>query len=196
MKLYCATGNPGKLREFRQAAGGRLDIDLLPGFAELKPCEETGASFEENAIQKALYYGAYAPGPLFAEDSGIEVDALGGAPGIYSARFSGPEATDAGNNQLLLERLRGVGNRKARYVCAIAVHTPGDGVRTFRGEVAGVILEEPRGAGGFGYDPLFYYPPYNCTFAQVTPEEKFRVSHRGEAFRRLLEWARSYETGA
>jgi len=189
IRLYCATGNPGKLREFRQAAQGRegIEIELLPGFERLPPCEETGSSFEENAILKARHYGACASGLLFADDSGLEVDALGGAPGIYSARFAGPNATDEENNRLLLERLHGITNRNARFVCAIAL-VEGEQVRGgFHGVVAGRIAKEPRGTAGFGYDPLFYYPPFGCTFGEATPEQKFSVSHRGQALRALMD---------
>ena len=124
MKLWCATGNPGKLREFRLAAAGRaVEFDILPDFRALPPCREDGASFEENAILKARHYGPHVPGGglLFADDSGLEVDALGGAPGVHSARFAGPDATDPANNRLLLEKLRGVENRTARFVCVIAL---------------------------------------------------------------------------
>ena len=111
--LYCATGNAGKLREFRMAADStRIEIELLTGFKQLPPVVEDGATFEENAIRKALHYAPHAAGLLFADDSGLEVEALGGAPGVYSARFSGPNATDDSNNRLLLEKLRGVANRK------------------------------------------------------------------------------------
>ncbi len=121
-RLYCATGNAGKLREFRLAADtARVEIELLPAYKSLPEAVEDGATFEENAIKKALHYAPHATGLLFADDSGLEVDALGGAPGVYSARFSGPHATDDSNNRLLLERLAGHANRKARFVCAIAL---------------------------------------------------------------------------
>lgn len=188
MKLYCATGNAGKLREFRLAAAGSVELEPLPGFSAITPCEETGHTFEENAVEKAVYYGRYADGLLFAEDSGLEVDALHGAPGIYSARYSGPAATDAGNNALLLENLRGAAVRGARYKCVIALCDSGRLIRTFRGEVEGRILEQPQGTGGFGYDPLFYHTPSGCTFAQMGADRKFEVSHRGEAFREMLAW--------
>lgn len=188
MKLYCATGNAGKLREFRLAAAGNVELEPLPGFSAMPPCEETGHTFEENAAGKAVYYGRYTDGLLFAEDSGLEVDALHGAPGIYSARYSGPAATDAGNNALLLENLRGAAVRSARYKCVIALCDSGRLLRTFRGEVEGRILEQPQGTGGFGYDPLFYHPPSGCTFAQVSADRKFEVSHRGKAFREMLAW--------
>jgi XTP/dITP diphosphohydrolase len=188
LKVWCATGNPGKLREFR-LAGEVLGIDIEPlaGIKSLVAPEETGATFEENARLKAEYYSRFAPGPLFADDSGLEVDALGGAPGVYSARYAGPSATDEANNRLLLERLDGNSNRAARFVCAIALAKGGQAVRTFRGVVEGEILTAPRGPGGFGYDPLFYYPPFGCSFGEVEGEKKFAVSHRGNALRALLE---------
>jgi len=196
LKLYCATGNPGKLREFRMAAAQEgiapgslapLEIELLPAFQELPPCIEDGATFEENAVRKALHYGGFAPGLLFADDSGLEADALGGAPGVYSARFAGPGATDAENNRLLLERMRGVGRRAARFVCAIALVENRRVLGVCRGSVEGVILDSPRGAGGFGYDPLFYYAPFCRTFGEISAEEKIGVSHRGQALRAMLE---------
>ena len=120
MTVYCATGNPGKLREFRLAAEvAGIEVETVPGLADLEACEETGETFEANAVLKARYYGAHAPGLLFADDSGLEVDALGGAPGVYSARFAGPDATDERNNRLLLEKMRGVADRTARFVCVL-----------------------------------------------------------------------------
>ena len=188
MRLYCATGNSGKLREFRLAAGlAPVEIELVPGFREIPPCIENGATFEENAIIKARHYGVHVNGLLFADDSGLEVDALGGAPGVYSARFSGPQATDESNNRLLLEKLRGVDDRTARFVCAIAL-VQGDQLRgIYRGTVEGRIIDEARGPNGFGYDPLFYYPPFGCTFGQAGDDEKFTVSHRGQALRQMLQ---------
>ena len=190
IRLACATGNPAKLREFRLAAQVRtlnhVAIELLPDFARIPPCVEDGATFEENAIRKARHYGPYAPGPLFADDSGLEVDALAGAPGVFSARYAGAQATDAANNRLLLEKLAGVTEPTARFVCAIALIEAGAVRGVFRGVVEGIIAREPRGAGGFGYDPLFYYPPFGCTFGEATAEQKFSVSHRGQALRALL----------
>lgn len=189
MKIYCATGNPGKLREFR-LAGEVLGIDIEP-LAELKSIpapEENGATFEENARLKASYYSRFAPGPLFADDSGLEVDALGGEPGVYSARYAGVDATDQANNRLLLERLGDQPNRTARFVCVIALAEGGEVRQTFRGEVEGEILREAHGPGGFGYDPLFFYPPFGCSFGEVDGPEKFAVSHRGKALRALLKY--------
>ncbi len=187
MTVYCATGNAGKLREFRQAAQAfAVDVEELPGFSQLAPCEETGRTFEDNAILKATYYGRHAPGLLFADDSGLEVDALDGAPGVFSARYAGPGATDALNNALVLGNMRGRENRRARFVCVIALSNRGELIRTFRGTVEGELLHEPHGAEGFGYDPLFYYPPYGRSFGDVSMGEKMTVSHRGKALRALF----------
>jgi len=189
VKLYCATGNPGKLREFAMEAAARgIELELLPRYRELPVCDENGRTFQENAVIKAMHYGPHAPGPLFADDSGLEVDALGGAPGVYSARFAGPDATDEANNRLLLEKLRGAGNRAARFVCVIALVAGERLLATFRGAVEGRIIDEPRGPHGFGYDPLFYFPPFGCTFGEATAEMKAGVSHRGQAMREMLEF--------
>jgi XTP/dITP diphosphohydrolase len=199
IRLQCATGNAGKLREFRLAAGlAPVEIELLPGYREIPPCVEDGRTFEENAAIKALHYGAHASGLLFADDSGLEVDALGGAPGVFSARFSlrhppvagPPLPIDQANNRLLIEKMRGVENRTARFVCAIALAEGGrhgGKVRgVWRGAVEGIILDEPRGAGGFGYDPLFFCPDLGCTFGEAGEDRKFTVSHRGQALRAML----------
>jgi XTP/dITP diphosphohydrolase len=186
--IYCATGNAGKLREFQLAAGtAGIEIALVPGFREIPPCVEDGATFAENAAKKALHYAAHAPGLVFADDSGLVVDALDGAPGVYSARFAGPEAADEANNRLLLEKLRGETNRAARFICVIALAGGGLVRGLYTASVEGVIIGEPRGAGGFGYDPLFFYPPYGCTFGEASEQQKLRVSHRGQAFRQMLE---------
>ncbi len=191
IRLYCATGNPGKLREFQIAAGlAPVSIELAPGFRDLPPAVEDGATFEENAIRKALHYSRYVSGLLFADDSGLEVDALGGAPGVYSARFAGPESTDEVNNRLLLEKLRGLAGGEfpfaARFVCRIAL-VEGDRVQgVYSGSVEGSILEAPRGRAGFGYDPLFFHPPFGCTFGEADAARKFDVSHRGQALRAML----------
>jgi XTP/dITP diphosphohydrolase len=187
--LYCATSNQGKLREFRSAARDPWRIEPLPRLSLVSAPEETGTTFEENAIQKARYYARFGEQvPVFAEDSGLQVDALGGAPGVYSARFSGPDADDLSNNQLLLERLRDATDRRARYVAVIALILPGEEPRTFRGVVEGEIGDEPRGSGGFGYDPLFFYPAFGATFAEVAPEKKLTVSHRGRAVEKMMDF--------
>jgi XTP/dITP diphosphohydrolase len=188
LRLYCATTNPGKLREFRLALADSLGVEALPGLASVTPCEETGATFEENAIQKALYYSKHCDGLLFVDDSGLEVDALGGEPGVYSARYAGPGATDEANNRLLLDRMRGIRERSARFVCLVALAKSGELVRTFRGGVEGQLVEEERGVNGFGYDPLFYYPPFGCTFGEAPLERKMEVSHRSQALHSMRDY--------
>ncbi len=125
---------------------------------------------------------------MFVDDSGLEVRALGGAPGVYSARYAGAEATDEANNRLLLDRMRGIADRSAQFVCVVALAHSGRLVRTFRGEVAGQLIEEPRGASGFGYDPLFYYPPFGCTFGEAPLAEKMKVSHRARALHSMQDY--------
>lgn len=188
MKLYCATTNAGKLREFQVALRDSVPLESLPGLESIAPPEETGLTFEENAAQKALYYSKFCDGYLFADDSGLEVDALQGAPGVYSARFAGPNATDAANNELLLDRMGGVTQRAARFVCVIALAESGRLVHAFRGEVEGELLEAPRGTGGFGYDPLFFFPPFGCTFGEAPLDRKMEVSHRSQALRQMREY--------
>jgi len=185
--VYCATSNPGKLREFQLAAPD-FDVRQLP--RPVPPPEETGSTFEENAIGKAEYYGGFVDGYLFADDSGLEVDALGGAPGVHSARYAGPEATDADNNALLLQRMAGHTDRTARFVCVIALIKGGKLIHIFRGEVEGHILDAPHGSGGFRYDPLFYYPPFGCTFGEAFIGDKMLVSHRAQALEAMFTYLR------
>ena len=193
MIVYCATSNPGKLREFQLAAP---DFDLRQLPHPVPPPEENGATFEENAIGKAEYYGGFTDGYLFADDSGLEVDALGGAPGVHSARYAGPDATDAANNALLLENIREHADRTARFVCVIALVKDGKLVRTFRGAVEGRILDSARGSGGFGYDPLFYYEPFGCTFGEALIADKMRVSHRAQALEAMFTFLRGIFSSA
>jgi len=188
MIVYCATSNPGKLREFQLAAPD-FDVRALP--AKVPPPEETGATFDENAAAKAEYYGKFIDGWLFADDSGLEVDALGGAPGVHSARYAGLDATDVENNALLLDGLKGVANRSARFVCVIALVKDATLVKTFRGTIEGRILDGPRGDGGFGYDPLFYYEPFGCTFGEATIDRKMKVSHRAQALEAMFTFLRN-----
>jgi XTP/dITP diphosphohydrolase len=193
--LRCATSNPGKLREFRLAAEhfGHPDvhIEALDRLKEIPPCAEDGATFEENAVKKAVYYSRYSDDPVFADDSGLEVDCLAGAPGVYSARFAGEGADDAANNRLLLERLANAADRTARFVCVIALAQRGRLIGAFRGAVEGRIIDETRGANGFGYDPLFFYPPFNCTFGEIGAADKMDVSHRGQALKAMLSFVSS-----
>lgn len=200
LTLFLASANSGKLREFRTAAAARgIALEPVPAIESLPPCIEDGVTFEANARRKALHYSAYVDGPVFADDSGICVDALGGAPGITSARWAGPDADDKANNQKLLAELRlleadkgtarpAPTSRAAHYVCVIVLAESGQIRTVVEGRVDGLIVDTPRGAGGFGYDPYFFYPPLGKTFAELTPEEKFAVSHRGETFRKLLDW--------
>ena len=192
MRLYSATTNPGKLREFRLAVerfgGGAIELLPLEGMAAIPACEETGATFEENAADKARYYSLHSPGLLFVDDSGLEVRALGGEPGVRSARYAGEGAGDKANNRLLVARLAEKEDRAARFVCVVALAEGGRLVGTFRGEVEGRIVVEERGSNGFGYDPLFFYPPFDCTFGEASPERKLEVSHRARAFERMVRW--------
>jgi XTP/dITP diphosphohydrolase len=188
MIVYCATSNRGKLREFQLAAPD-FDARALP--SPPPPPEEHGDTFEANAIEKARAYGAHIDGYLFADDSGLEVDALGGAPGVHSARYAGPNATDQDNNALLLERLRGIENRAARFVCVIALVRGGALIKTFRGTVEGRILDTPRGSGGFGYDPLFYCEAFGCSFGEAAIDQKMLVSHRAQALEAMFTYLRN-----
>jgi len=188
--LYACSSNPGKIAEFTLAAqeSGRKDLVItrLPELQTIPTPEENGASFEENATIKALYYARFTPELVFADDSGLEVDALQGAPGIHSARYAGPGASDNANNDLLLQNLQDKTDRTARFVCVIALAKGDRALGTYRGQVVGQILSAPRGAGGFGYDPLFFYPPLQRSFGELTGSEKWSVSHRGKACRKLL----------
>ncbi|MBS1829249.1 MAG: RdgB/HAM1 family non-canonical purine NTP pyrophosphatase [Acidobacteria bacterium] len=198
LTLYCATTNAGKLREFLHAAEELAPdffrIEPLPGLKQIPAPDETGDTFEANAVLKAVYYSQYTPELMFAEDSGLEVDALNGAPGVHSARFSGPDATDEKNNRLMLDRMRGVAQRTARYVCTIALVQKGQVLGTFRGTVEGEMIDEERGSNGFGYDPMFYCPAFHCTFGEATTEQKLEVSHRGEATRKMLRFLKDRAT--
>jgi len=200
VKWYLASSNPGKLTEFHALAAGealplshtlnaRMEIALLPEFDSLPSFEEDSPTFAENAAGKALHYSRLADGKVLADDSGLVVPALGGAPGVRSARYAGPRATNAERIAKLLGELRGKegAERAAYFVCAIALAERGRALAIVTARVDGEILESPRGTAGFGYDPVFYFPPLNKTFAQLLPEEKNRSSHRGQAFRKLLD---------
>jgi XTP/dITP diphosphohydrolase len=193
MKLIrCATTNPGKLREFRIAAdhfGHRhVRIESIEHMASLPECIEDGESFEVNAIKKAIHYSVHAHRPVFSDDSGLVVAALDGAPGVLSARFAGPKATGEDNNRLLLEKLEGVEQRIAWFQCVIALAHEGRLLGVFEGSVEGRITRELRGVNGFGYDPLFFHPPFECTFGEVDPSRKLAVSHRGQALKKMLDY--------
>jgi XTP/dITP diphosphohydrolase len=192
-QLLFASGNKGKLREYRGlalATGRALQLELLPGFAEITEFEEKALTFAENAAGKALYYGRHAKGLLFADDSGLVVPALDGAPGVLSARFAGLGASSEEKIAKLLGEMRGKRGpeRSAYFVCVIALVKDGQPVAVVSEKVDGEILDAPRGAGGFGYDPVFYFPALGKSFAELDEEQKNTHSHRGKAFRRLLEF--------
>lgn len=194
MQILLATTNTGKLRELKRILGDAgLDIVGLNQLQSLEEPEaveiETGSTFAENALLKARYYFARTGLTTIADDSGIEVDALAGAPGIYSARYAGPDATDRDRVEKLLGEMKRIeaARRGARFVCAAAIRWNA-GERVFSDEARGRLLDHPRGEGGFGYDPIFYYEPLGKTFAELTEEEKAIVGHRGRAFRQLTHW--------
>jgi XTP/dITP diphosphohydrolase len=187
--LLLASQNPGKLAEMRVLVDGLPFRVLGPADLGIREApEETGATFLENAALKARHYSLRSGGLLtVADDSGLSVDALGGSPGLYSSRFGGEGASDADRNRLLLERLSGVPPeaRGARFTSAVAVARGGQIVFEAEETVLGLIADAPRGVNGFGYDPLFFYPPFGRTFGETPREEKDRVSHRGKSFARL-----------
>lgn len=194
--LYIATTNRGKLRDFTLAAANHDILILpLPGLDAIEAPPEDALTFEDNARNKAIYYSQFLPDErVLADDSGLEVDVLHGAPGVRSARYAAdagfdPTATvDANNNLFLLHQLAGVpdNDRQARYRCALAVAQDAATVQIAQGTVEGLILSEPRGKGGFGYDPLFYLPARACTMAEMDDQTRWTLSHRGQAFRALL----------
>jgi XTP/dITP diphosphohydrolase len=199
LTLYVATTNPGKLREFATAAAAHgITVETIPGLAEIAAPAEDELTFEGNARLKALYYSERAPGlTVMADDSGLEVDALEGAPGVRSARYAEDEnfqktpgsSVDERNNACLLHALDCTPDavRTARYRCALAVARDGQVTNVAEGTVEGRILTTPRGTGGFGYDPLFLIPELDQTMAEISPKVKHELSHRGRAFRALLE---------
>ena len=188
--VLVSTRNAHKLVEIRQILGPSfelLDLSSIPALGEV---EETGTTFEENAALKALAASAHFGGWVLADDSGLEVDALGGAPGVYSARFSGEGATDVTNRALLLEKLATVpaDQRSARFRCVIALARGGEVLAHFSGAVEGAIIQSEKGEGGFGYDPLFVPEGFGETFAELGAETKNRLSHRGRALAGLKSW--------
>ncbi len=198
-RILIATSNPGKLRDFAGAAAPHgIEIAGIPDFASLPPVVEDGQTFEDNARKKAEEYSQYAAGEIvLADDSGLEVDALHGAPGVHSARYAADQphladenTDDEANNARVLRELRKVPREKrtGRFVCVLAAARDRKTLATFRGTAEGVILDAPRGTNGFGYDPLFYFPKIQKTFAELSAEEKAQYSHRGVAFRQFLDW--------
>jgi XTP/dITP diphosphohydrolase len=197
LKLFFASSNAGKLAEFRALIRGysphesspisSIELDLLPGFASLPAFPEDDPTFAENALGKALYYSQLTNEPVFADDSGLVVPVLGGAPGVHSARYAGPNATSEERNSKLLSELSNetASDRAAYFCCVIALVLKSRPIAIVSSRADGQILESPRGTGGFGYDPIFYFPALGKTFAELTRQEKNQYSHRGKAFRRL-----------
>ncbi len=198
-RILIATSNPGKLRDFAGAAARHgVEVAEIPGFSSLPAVVEDGLTFKVNARKKAEQYSKSVSGEIvIADDSGLEIDILQGAPGVHSARYAADEphkaeanTDDELNNARVLRELRGIppAKRTGRFVCVLAAARDGETLATFRGEAEGIILDAPCGSNGFGYDPLFYFPQIGKTFAELSAEEKAQYSHRGAAFRRLLEW--------
>lgn len=190
IRVVLASSNPGKLREYRQmAAGSPFQLELLPNFSELPPFDESAPTFAENAAGKALHYSRYTPEIVLADDSGLVVPALGGAPGVHSARYAGPSATDEDRYLKLLREMTGKqgGERSARFVCIVALARRGRALAVVSDRAEGLLANEPHGSSGFGYDPIFFFPKLGRTFAEVSPSEKNAYSHRGRAFRKALE---------
>ncbi len=197
VRLFLASSNPGKLAEYRALAPSgvpavpsapTIAFELLPEFESLPAFEENAPTFAENAAGKALHYSRFCEGLVFADDSGLVVPSLGGAPGVLSARYAGPGASSAERNAKLLHELSGKSGRQraAYFVCAIGLAERGRAKAIVTGRVDGRILEAPRGDRGFGYDPVFYIPALGKGFAEISPEQKNEYSHRGRAFRKLL----------
>jgi XTP/dITP diphosphohydrolase len=203
-RLLIATSNQGKLRDFAGAASSHeIEIAAVPNFSLIPSVVEDGSTFEANARKKAEAYSRYAPGEVvLADDSGLEVDALGGAPGVHSARYAadqphlaGINSDDQANNARLIRELGKIAppKRTGRFVCVIAAARDGETLAVFRGHAEGILVDVPRGSNGFGYDPLFYFPQIDKTFAELTAEEKAKFSHRGSALRQFLSWYEANE---
>ena len=195
MRLLLASSNQGKVRELGALAAEKgFELGLLPGYEGLPKFPENESSFALNALEKALHYSFASEDLVVADDSGLVVDALGGRPGVHSARYAGPQTTDEDNNRKLLEELRGVREeeRTAHYICVLALAKRNQTLALFSAACEGRILEAPRGSGGFGYDPLFFFPPLEKTMAELEVAEKNQHSHRGQAFRKLLSYLKEH----
>lgn len=184
--IVVATGNQHKVEEYKELlADQNVELKSLKDYPNCPEVVEDGRTFEENAAKKAVEVCRYCDVPAFADDSGLEVEALNGEPGIYSSRYA---ATDAERIAKLLKNLEGKDNRRARFVCVIAIAINGEVIETFEGEVKGTIVDAPRGSNGFGYDPVFQPDGYDKTFAEMTDEEKNKISHRANAVKKALEF--------
>lgn len=189
LRLFLASSNPGKLKEYLSLAGDAdFVLELLPEFSALPTFAESAPTFAENAAGKALHYSRFAHDYVLADDSGLVVPALGGAPGVHSARYAGPQATDQDRVRKLLGEMAGKSGeaRRAQFVCVTAIARHGRCHILTSDLARGVLLEEPRGTQGFGYDPVFYFPELGKTYAELSRQEKNRVSHRGKSFRKAL----------
>jgi XTP/dITP diphosphohydrolase len=184
--IVIATRNPGKTAEIRDLLEGfPVDIKDLSDFGPIPEVEEDGATFDENAYKKSSFTARILGYPALADDSGLSVAALNGAPGVFSARYGGEGLSDEDRCRRLLSEMQGRGDRRAAFECVISLAVPAGPALTYEGRCEGLLLEAPAGANGFGYDPVFLYPPFNRTFAELSREEKSRVSHRGKAMREL-----------
>jgi XTP/dITP diphosphohydrolase len=198
--LVIATRNPGKTAEIRELLQGfPVEIKNLSDFGPIPEVEEDGDTFAANAYKKASFTARVLGVPAIADDSGIAVEALNGAPGVHSARYGGEGASDEDRRRQLLAEMDGRTHRQAAFECVISLAVPSGPALTYEGRCEGALAEAPAGANGFGYDPIFYYPPLQKTFAELTREEKSRVSHRGKAlaelrgeFDRVLQWVRKH----
>jgi len=198
--LVMATRNPGKTAEIRELLQGfPVEIKSLSDFGPIPEVEEDGDTFDANAYKKASFTARVLGVPAIADDSGIAVEALNGAPGVHSARYGGENASDEDRRRKLLTEMGGRTDRRAAFECVISLAVPSGPALTYEGRCEGVLAEAPAGANGFGYDPIFYYPPLEKTFAELTRAEKSRVSHRGKALRELrgefdkvLKWVRQH----
>lgn len=188
VKVILATNNQNKVREFRSLFNSdEIELLSLKDIGFTGEIDETGSTFAENAFIKASTIAKMYNTIAISDDSGLEVEALGWAPGIYSARFAGVEHSDESNNALLVQKLKNVNNKKARYVCAICICKPDMDFRIAEGKCYGEIILEPKGENGFGYDPYFYFPELKKTFAEISLDEKNKYSHRAKALRRVCE---------
>ena len=188
IRIALASSNPGKLREYIELAGPHIQVELLPNFCDLPPFDESAPTFAENAAGKALHYSRHTRELVLADDSGLVVPALGGAPGVHSARYAGPDATDSDRYRKLLRETQGKEGdaRRAQFVCVIAIAREGQPIAVISDRARGILTNEPRGSGGFGYDPIFLFPELGRTYAELTPAEKNQYSHRGKAFRKIV----------
>jgi XTP/dITP diphosphohydrolase len=198
--LVIATGNPGKITEIQELLiGFPIEIKSLDDFGPIPEVEEDGETFDENAYKKASFTAKILGIPALADDSGLMVEALGGAPGVFSARYAGENATDEQRIAKLLKAVKGKTNRKAAFECVLSIAVPSGSALTYEARCEGLIAEQSAGQNGFGYDPIFFYPPLKKTFGQMTLEEKSQVSHRGKAlnelkqeFDKVLIWIRRH----